>query len=122
MKYLFAVIVCVLTLAAGGYEAIWRAGNSDLSDSVISPDGRYMARFFSLPEASAVPYGSGAYVRYRYLPFWSTSTLVFGGYCGRNERLYWRSSRELVIECATVEGTPKLFPAPDGIVVTHHDR
>lgn len=121
MKYLFAIIVSMLALVAAGYEGMWHVGRLKLSDSTMSQDGRYVAQL-SLSEESAAPYGTGAYVRHRYVPFWSASRLVFAGYCDRNPRLYWRSSRELVIECATVEGTPKLFPAPDGIVVTHHDR
>jgi hypothetical protein len=121
MKYLFAIIVSALALVAAGYEAMWLAEHSGRGGAMTSPDGRYTAKFFSLPEGAAVPYGSGVYVRYRYLPLWSTSTLVFGGYCDRDSRLYWRGSRELVVACKPTEGMPKRFPAPDNIVVTHLD-
>lgn len=121
MKYLFAIIVSALALVAAGYEAMWHAERSDHGGAMTSPDGRYVAKFFSLPEDAAVPYGSGVYVRYRYLPLWSTSTLVFGGYCDRDSRLYWRSSRELVVACKPTEGVPKRFPGPGNIAVTHLD-
>jgi hypothetical protein len=118
MKYLLAIVVSALALAAFGYEAMWRTEHSDFGNSAMSPDGEYVAQFFLLPEGSVVPYGMGAHVRYRYVPFWSTSTLVFAGYCDRNQRLYWRNPRELVVECKSVEGTPQLFPAPGDVVVT----
>ena len=122
MKYVVATVTLVLIgLSVGGWELMWHAGRVRIGEGATSPDGRYVAQFFSLPEGSVAPYGHGAYVRHRHVPLWAVSTLVFWGYCAPNERLYWRKAKELVVQCKPTEGTPKLLTAPAGLQVTHQE-
>lgn len=109
----------LIGLSIAGWELMWRTGRARIGDGAVSPDGKYVAQFFLLPEGSVAPYGHGAYVRRPYVPLWSASTMVFGGYCAPNERLYWRSAKELVVQCKPTEGKPMLLPALAGFEVTH---
>ena len=120
MRVYGALILLVLTITgAVAWEWLWHIGRGAHGPSVPSPSGIFVAQIHFLPEGSVVPYGQGVQVRYRFLPFWSTSTLVFAGYCKPGMRLHWRSGNELDVECIVAEGTPKMLPAPKGVVVTH---
>ncbi len=118
---LLPVAVCLAIPAWGiAREWMWELEHSPQDGDRIQPSpGPYIAQVRALSEGDVVaPYGQGVFLRHRRRPHWSTSTLVFAGYCKPELKLVWLSARELAIECKIAEGTPKLLSAPKGILVT----
>lgn len=119
MRFLGLLIFFALAIGAVAWEWMWRIEHGAVeSSSALSPSGQYIAQVMSLSEGDLVPYGQGVFVRHPRIPLWSTSTLVFAGYCRPEIRLQWYSARELNVKCTVSEGTPKLLSAPDDLVVT----
>ena len=120
MKALVASFVLVLAVACvGAWEWLWRVEHGSLSNSVLSPSGVYVMQLHRLSEGDVeAPYGQGVYVRNRYLPLRSRSTLLFAGYCKPGMRAYWRSEKEIAVACTVAEGTPVAVANHQGIDVT----
>lgn len=116
------VMVLISALAIYAWAVAWGLERVEIGTNAASPDGDYVAQFYTLPENSVIPYGQGVYVHRRLVPVWLSSRLVFAAYCGPNTQLHWRTRRELVITCNVTEGEPKVLPPPKGIVVTHASR
>jgi hypothetical protein len=116
-----AIAGCLAVLAWGvARERMWDLEHSPRGGEKAQPSpGLYIAQVRSLSEGdTAAPYGQGVFLRHRQMQRWSTSTLVFAGYCKPEIKLAWLSARELAVECKIAEGVPKLLPAPKGIAVT----
>ena len=99
---------------------MWGMEHSPLGSESVQPlSGQYVAQTRMLSEGdTAAPYGQGVFLRDRQTYGWSTSTLVFAGYCKPEVELKWLSARELAVDCEVTEGVPKVLPAPKGVVVT----
>lgn len=120
MKALVASFVLVLALACvAAWEWLWRLEHGSLSDAALSPSGVHVVQIHSLSEGDVeAPYGQGVYVRYRYLPLQSASTLLFAGYCKPGMRANWRTEKEIAVVCTVAEGTPVVVANHQGIEVT----
>jgi hypothetical protein len=111
-------------------EWLWRFENPVLEASASSPSGSLVAEVYLLNEGGGqsygrgpAPYGVGVYVRHSHMPLKSFgSTLVFASYCGPEIHLAWRSSEELLIECAGEESPNLLLPSHNGVRVTYRPR
>jgi hypothetical protein len=107
MRATAAVIVTlVVLLAAGGSELLWRLDHPVAEPGAWSQSGSQVAEVRFLPEGSAVPYGSGVFVRSKWAVLYGLqSELAFAGYCG-NITTQWPSAQQLSIQCELLEGEP----------------
>ncbi|MFZ6818978.1 hypothetical protein [Undibacterium sp. Ji22W] len=118
---LLAIAGCLAAFVwVSAREKMWDLEHAPLgSESAQASPGLYVAQVRSLSEGdSAAPYGQGVFLRHRQMPRWSTSTLVFAGYCKPEMKVAWVSAHKLAVKCTIAEGNPKLLPAPANIVVT----
>lgn len=116
------VIALISAMATYAWSIEWSLERVEIGTNAVSPNGDYVAQFYTLPENSIIPYGQGVYVHRRFVPVWVSSRLVFAAYCGPNTQLHWRTPRELVVTCNVIEGEPKMLPPPKGILVTNVSR
>ncbi len=64
-----------------------------------------------MPEGSAIPYGTGIFLRSRWALLNSLQAeFAFGGYCG-NLLARWPSDERLVVHCELSDGAPRLASA-----------
>lgn len=120
MRIVGALAILLLLMGVSAWEWNWRAFQPAIGKPVVSPSGDYVAQFRFLDEGSAAPYGQGVFLRNRYLPLWATSKLVFAAYCKPGEKLHWRDTSNLMVECVVAEGAPKVFSTPNSILITHN--
>ena len=124
LRFRSSGLLIAFCLAVPGWvfarEWWWNLEHTPLGDEVVQPGpGLYVAQVHSLPEGDpAAPYGHGVFLRERQSNRWSSSTLVFAGYCTLEVGLRWLSAHELVVDCRIAEGSPKLLAGPADIVVT----
>jgi hypothetical protein len=113
-----AVLIAIATLClVGAWEAWWRFQHAAAGGGPTL-SGQYVAQFRRLPEGSVRPYGQGVFVRYRYVPLWATSRLVFAGYCKPGTRsVVWSRLDKLTVRCVVAEGTTVQFSPPAGVIL-----
>ena len=113
-----AVVVVLALLAIGGRDFLWRLDHPVSEASAGSQSGSQVAEVRFMPEGSVVPYGSGVFVRSRWVVLLSAqSELAFAAYCG-NITTRWPSEQRLSIRCELLEGEPHMpGPAVNGTSV-----
>ena len=118
MRLVAILSVLILLLILSGKEALWRLHHPIAQAAVPSPNHSQVAEVRFMPEAPAVPYGSGVFLQSRWAVQRSLQAeLVFAGYCSPIAA-HWPSDQRLVIDCELVEGEARVFqPVVDGTAV-----
>lgn len=106
MRLLAIVVVLLAISGVGVAELLWRLDHPLLQPSATSPSGSQVADARSMPEGSAVPYGSGVFLRPKFAVLLSMQAeLAFAAYCGTLTS-QWPSEQRLNIDCELLEGEP----------------
>ena len=115
MRWLALSVVLVALGAVTAWETLWRLQHLPVGGTGFGK--HHVAQVRSLPESSELPYGQGIFVRYRFLPIWATSRLVFAAYCAPGVSIEWSASGQLAINCDTEKGRELNLSPPVGVTV-----